>query len=197
MEDLIGTSVLVQQGSRLNRLAMKFSCFIISKKFLALVTCILLFNNRATSQSDESGLDSLPVLAVSLAVRTPLKTLTLTSSFGWRVHPLLKVHRFHLGVDLAARSEIVYSVTDGTVYAMGVHPSLGRFICIRHRGLECIYGHLSVIAIMPGQMVSSGQPIAITGSTGKVTGEHLHFAVRYLGKYIHPLRFLIGLTSDE
>lgn len=133
----------------------------------------------------------------SQMVCMPLKQLNITSSFGWRIHPLSGDSKFHQGIDLFAKSEMVYSVMNGTVSCVGNHPSLGRFISIKHQDLECIYGHLSVVTVTAGQIVHSGQPIAITGSTGKATGEHLHFAIRYSGKYIHPLRCLMALASGK
>ncbi|MDN8834145.1 M23 family metallopeptidase, partial [Staphylococcus aureus] len=82
----------------------------------------------------------------------------------------------HKGVDLAARCDPVLSVMEGTVSSTGFNPILGSFIRIKHGEFQSIYGHLSYILVTPGDSVTAGQFIGITGSTGRVTGEHLHFS---------------------
>lgn len=126
-------------------------------------------------------------------VHFPLKQLRLTSSFGYRKHPLTGTGHFHEGVDLAANRDTVYSILPGKVVQVAEDGALGRYVRIKHGVIESIYGHLSVIAVQPGQRVTIGQPIAITGATGRVTGEHLHFAVRSGNKPVPPLRFLASL----
>lgn len=128
------------------------------------------------------------------AVSLPLRRLRLTSSFGYRIHPMTGGLKFHNGIDLYARSDTVFSVMGGFVTKVANDPVAGNYVMIGHTfGLQTIYGHLSAIAVMPGDSISAGQPIAITGATGRVTGEHLHFAVRYQDHWLPPLQFLAGL----
>src|SRR3546814_571230 len=111
--------------------------------------------------------------AGQLNVNLPLKHLHLTSSFGYRKHPLTGVVHFHEGVDLAANQDTVYSILPGKVIQVAEDGALGRYVRIKHGAVESIYGHLSAIAVQPGESVTIGQAIAITGATGKITGANL------------------------
>lgn len=119
----------------------------------------------------------------------PLLTMKLTSGFGWRIHPLLGIRKFHAGIDLAANHDRVFCILDGVVHATGYNDLLGNYIIVDHEGIRSIYGHLSTIMVAPGEEVSAGTTIAITGSTGRVTGEHLHLAIRIDGHCLNPMLF--------
>lgn len=131
----------------------------------------------------------------SIRVCMPLSNLLLTSSFGWRRHPVTGKLDFHKGVDLSARSEPVYCILTGIVIETGFNPLLGNFIRIDHGAVQSIYGHLSFIMVRQGQAVDVAKVIAVTGSSGRATGEHLHFSIKTAGNYIHPLHFLHELTK--
>ncbi len=120
----------------------------------------------------------------------PLHHLSVTSGFGYRTHPVTGRYDFHGGVDLKAGHDTVYAVTCGLVSA-GYNSCLGNYIRINSGGLQIVYGHLSQIFLLSGDSVRSNTAIAITGATGRVTGEHLHFAVSWRGRYINPLQFLL------
>ncbi|MCC2598270.1 M23 family metallopeptidase [Sphingobacterium sp. FBM7-1] len=126
----------------------------------------------------------------------PLDKLKVTSPFGYRIHPISGKASHHSGVDFAARSDPVFNVLNGYVKATGRHKALGKYIRIVHGEVETIYGHLSHILVSSGDTVIAGQPIAITGSTGRVTGEHLHFSVKFNGKFLDPLKFLRRLREQ-
>jgi len=134
-------------------------------------------------------------LLVLLQLSLPLKQLNLTSGYGYRVHPVTGKYAFHAGVDLRAHLDTVYAIADGIVTAAGYQSFLGLYIRLDQQGLESVYGHLSRIGVMPGDTVISGQAIAISGSTGRVTGEHLHFSVLLQGKPIDPIKFLYHLLK--
>jgi len=121
----------------------------------------------------------------------PLNSMKVNSAFGKRNHPVTHENDFHQGIDLRARNEPVFSFSAGKVSGVGFNPVLGKFIRIDHSGLESIYGHLSVILVQKDQAVRSGELIAVTGSTGRVTGEHLHFSLRSNGVYIDPVNFIL------
>jgi murein DD-endopeptidase MepM/ murein hydrolase activator NlpD len=126
----------------------------------------------------------------------PLKHLLPTSGFGWRIHPITGQFQFHNGIDLAARHDTVFSIMNGIVTKVGNNPFLGNYILITHPDdVQSVYGHLSVIAVLPDEQVRAGQPIGITGATGRVTGEHLHFSIKYHGRELSPLAFLGGLFA--
>src|SRR5690606_37941273 len=116
------------------------------------------------------------------SVSLPLPCLNVTSPFGQRIHPVTGRPDYHNGVDFAARSDPVFSVLDGTVKETGNHLNLGRYIRTLHGEVELIYGHLSRLLVSTGDTVTVGQPIGITGATGRVTGKHLHFSVKFNGK---------------
>ncbi|MFC0513159.1 M23 family metallopeptidase [Mucilaginibacter angelicae] len=120
----------------------------------------------------------------------PLTGLYITSSFGFRRHPVTGIHAFHNGIDFRARSDTVYAIMKGTVTDAGYDGLLGIHIGIGHGDFTSVYGHLSQVFVAPDEPVEAGQPIGITGKTGRVTGEHLHFSIRFRGRYIDPLEFI-------
>jgi len=107
----------------------------------------------------------------------PLRHLEITSSFGYRIHPITKIYSFHSGVDLRAMET-------------GYDGRLGLFVRLDHSSFQSSYGHLSQVFLGQGDTVLAGQPIGITGRTGQVTGEHLHFSIRCGNQYVDPLEFL-------
>ena len=130
----------------------------------------------------------MKLFSLLLCCCLPLKNLSVTSPFGYRVHPITHHYAFHSGVDLRANHDTVFAVFDGTA-AIGYNEYLGLSVAVSNGHLTCTYGHLSSILIGAG-MATSGQPIAITGATGRVTGEHLHLSISYDGQPLDPLKFL-------
>lgn len=107
----------------------------------------------------------------------------VTSEFGKRNHT-----RYHYGIDLKLdRGDTVVSAFDGVVRISQWSRSYGNCVVVRHyNGLETLYGHLTYRNVVPGQVVTAGQLIGLGGNTGRSTGPHLHFEVRYLGQPIDP-----------
>ena len=120
----------------------------------------------------------------------PLKQICLTSSYGYRIHPITGKYSYHAGIDLRARSDTVYAVLSGMVERTAYDPFLGLYIKLGHSDFATTYGHLSQIFVLRRDSVKAGDAIGLSGSTGRTTGEHLHFAVQYHGRYINPLKFL-------
>jgi len=120
----------------------------------------------------------------------PLRHLHLNSGYGFRIHPLTREYSFHYGIDLRARHDTVFAIADGEVEKIGYENYLGNYIRLRHDSLTSIYSHLSRILVGKGEPIAAGEPIAITGATGRVTGEHLHFSLVYQHHYIDPVKFL-------
>lgn len=116
----------------------------------------------------------------------------ISDNYGNRMHPILGVQQFHNGIDLsAAGGAAILAAYDGGVVAAAYNASMGNYIMIDHgSGLYTIYMHCSALYVSKGQEVSKGQKIAAVGSTGRSTGNHLHFSVRLNGSYVSPWNYL-------
>jgi murein DD-endopeptidase MepM/ murein hydrolase activator NlpD len=128
--------------------------------------------------------------AGGLPAGLPLASARLTSGFGWRTHPLSGGWRPHSGVDLAApHGSPIVATAGGVVGTAGWSGGYGLLVAVSHGdGVQTRYGHLSRLAVAPGQQVAAGQVIGYVGSTGDSTGPHLHYEVRVDGRAIDPLR---------
>jgi murein DD-endopeptidase MepM/ murein hydrolase activator NlpD len=123
-------------------------------------------------------------------LRSPLKFNRISSRFSKaRFHPILKVFRPHLGVDFAAPSGTpVRAAADGVVLQAGWSGGYGKVVKLRHaRGLQTLYGHLSRIAVRPGQRVEQGELIGNVGTTGLSTAPHLDYRTMRDGVFVNPL----------
>ena len=110
----------------------------------------------------------------------------ISDEYGNRMHPTLGIERFHNGIDMAAPGgSAILAAYDGTVVAAAYSSSMGNYIMIDHGdNLYTIYMHASALYVSKGAEVSKGQTIAAVGSTGRSTGNHLHFSVRLNGNYV-------------
>ncbi len=117
---------------------------------------------------------------------------SLRSGFGWRIHPIFGVRRFHSGIDLAAPYGTLVKAGDGgQVIQAGYFGGYGYSVMVYHGGgFATWYAHLSSIRCAVGQFVGRGQVIGLVGSTGWSTGPHLHFEVRINGNAQNPLQYL-------
>ena len=124
----------------------------------------------------------------------PLESYTRVSDpYGWRIHPILKVKQFHNGIDLAApKGTKIYAAYDGVVVAAAYSSTMGNYVMIDHGdNLYTIYMHASTLKVSENAVVTRGQTIALVGSTGRSTGNHLHFSVRRDGEYVAPLDYIV------
>lgn len=109
----------------------------------------------------------------------------VTSPYGYRA----QFGRMHRGVDLKASiGDTIYAAFDGKIRLTRFEKKgYGYYVVIRHSNeLETIYGHLSRFLVKPNQSVKAGDPIALSGNTGRSTGPHLHFETRFMGYAINP-----------
>lgn len=123
----------------------------------------------------------------------PLASYTRVSDeFGYRKDPILGVQQFHSGVDFAApKGTAIYAAYDGVVVAATYHYSMGNYVMIDHGdGLYTIYMHASALYVSANDKVKRGDTIAAVGSTGRSTGNHLHFSVRKDGVYVSPWDYI-------
>jgi len=127
----------------------------------------------------------------SAFMRTPLERgFRVSSSFGFRRHPIAGYRKMHQGIDFAAGTGTpVVAPADGVVVEARRWGGYGNWLRIRHsNGLETGYGHLSRYAsgMRAGQRVRQGQVVAFVGSTGASTGPHLHYEIWRGGRRINP-----------
>lgn len=116
----------------------------------------------------------------------------VTSNFGGRADPITGVWTSHGGTDIAAPyGAAIVSANEGVVIFSGWHYSYGNYVIVDHGGgISTLYGHCSKLLVSKGQAVSRGETIALVGSTGYSTGNHLHFEVRINGVRTQPMDYL-------
>lgn len=125
-------------------------------------------------QSDSLGTYNHPHLGI------------ITSKFGWRDG------RMHKGMDIdLKKGQPITAAFDGMVRVARKQGAFGNVVIIRHyNGLETVYAHLSKIRVKPGQVIAAGQLIGNGGSTGRSSGPHLHFEVRFKGQALNSSNFI-------
>ncbi|MCB1324307.1 MAG: M23 family metallopeptidase [Spirochaetales bacterium] len=116
----------------------------------------------------------------------PIEQPSYTSRFGTRAGAM------HTGLDLACPSNtVVVAADDGVVIRTGWMGALGQAVAVEHAsGIVTWYGHNSVLFLKEGEQVRRGQIIAFSGSTGRSTGPHVHFEVRFMNVFLNPEDFL-------
>jgi murein DD-endopeptidase MepM/ murein hydrolase activator NlpD len=116
------------------------------------------------------------------------------SGFGRRIDPFTGQWAMHEGVDfLADPGTPVVAAAGGVVTFAGFHPQYGHMIDIDHgNDLSTRYAHLSKVYVKEGDMVTRAKRVALSGNTGRSTGPHLHFEVRFRGNAQNPARFLVA-----
>lgn len=116
----------------------------------------------------------------------------ISSEFGYRIHPTLKIKKLHNGIDMAAGvGTNIVAAASGTVVAAGYNATMGNYLMINHGNeLITVYMHCSRLKVGNGAYVSAGQSIASVGSTGRSTGPHLHFGVNKNGVFVNPWNYL-------
>jgi len=119
----------------------------------------------------------------------------ISSPFGYRIHPILKIKKLHTGIDLPApKGTPIYAIGNGYIIFAGNLKGYGKTTIIDHgKGLFSLYGHMSKHEISVENTVQTGNIIGYVGSTGYSTGNHLHYEIREVRSgsinYINPLTF--------
>jgi murein DD-endopeptidase MepM/ murein hydrolase activator NlpD len=164
------------------------------------------FSEKLTrlSRQVESRNDMLGVLEAQLFEQAVKKKLIPTmmpvsapfnaSGFGQRVDPFTGQLAMHEGIDfLADLGSPIVAAAGGVVVFSGIHPQYGYMIDIDHgNDLVTRYAHCSKLLVREGDIVHRGRKIAEVGSTGRSTGPHLHFEVRFRGAAQNPGKFLVS-----
>ena len=172
----MSVNILDQQLKRLTQVVNDRS-----DKLMALETMLL------QNQLSRKLLPSIPPVTVGW----------YSSNFGWRIDPFTGANAMHEGVDyMVDAGTAIHASAGGVVAFADSHPQYGNMVEIDH-GNDIItrYAHASKLLVKVGQVVRRGDKIAEVGSTGRSTGNHLHFEVRYQGIAQNPVRFLQKATS--
>jgi murein DD-endopeptidase MepM/ murein hydrolase activator NlpD len=139
-------------------------------------------------------LDELQNDVIAIPSDKPVRTeVTFTSGFGVRADPFHRGAAMHPGIDLAgAYGTPIYATADGIVTKAGWNNGgYGNMVELDHgRGIITRYGHMSAVLIREGDRVTRGEQIGRMGSTGRSTGNHLHYEVRIDGRPVNPIPFM-------
>ena len=127
----------------------------------------------------------------------PLKSIKVTSPYGYRRDPITGKQSWHNGLDLRAKNEPAYAMMDGIVEKVGYDNRSGNYVTLRHGNYHVSYCHLSSIVVVKGKSVCPGTIVGVTGSSGRSTGEHLHLTCKKDGKSINPAILFSATTSRK
>jgi murein DD-endopeptidase MepM/ murein hydrolase activator NlpD len=124
----------------------------------------------------------------------PVSFSRLTSTFGYRNHPVLGMTLMHEGLDLANHVWTpIYAPADGKVSDVTTGTYFGNVVKIWHDSVyTTLYAHLQSAAVIKGQFVKRGDLIGYVGTTGRSTGPHLHYEVHKNGKPVDPMGFIVA-----
>jgi len=147
--------------------------------------------SAAPPSTEVSQLPAAPMVSPSYG--------TITSRFGWRIHPIFGTREFHTGLDIANRyGTPVRAALGGIVRFAGWMAGYGRLVVVDHGGgLQTTYSHLSAMLVSLGERVLKGQILGQIGSTGWSTGPHLFFEVRRNGVPVDPIPLLLRSGAIE
>ena len=150
--------------------------------------------NRTTLKIEKSRLTvaQLTILNRSIPNGAPIKYIRITDKFGYRIHPITKKRHHHSGIDMSAEiGTPIYAPADGVVEYAKYKGSYGNYLLINHPfGFKTAYGHLEKFTVKSGDYIDKGDLIGYVGNTGRSTGPHLHYEIRYLHKWLNPDKFL-------
>lgn len=148
------------------------------------------------AKEKETMLASIPAIM-------PVKKEDLSyvaSGYKWRMHPILKIRKFHKGMDFKAPTGTpIYASGNGRVSLAQRSATFGKVVYIDHGyGYRTVYAHMSKIATRRGRKVKRGDIIGYVGNTGRSVGSHLHYEVHKNGRALNPINFYYGdLTPEE
>jgi len=179
------SDIVTGTSMRLNRILKKV--YVQSKSFDDLISM---------AEEKEAMLKAIP--AIQPISNKDLKRTA--SGWGYRIHPIYKIRKFHFGMDFTAPTGTdVYSTGDGVISAvLSSKRGLGNHIIVDHGfGYTTIYAHLDRFNVRVGQTVKRGDIIGYVGSTGLSTAPHLHYEVKLNGKNVDPANYYFNDLSPE
>ena len=186
LEGYNNSNIVIETATRLEKIKKK--TYVQSKSFDELIVL---------ASEKEEMLRSIPAI-----MPISNKDLTRTASgWGYRIHPIYKIRRFHYGMDFTAPTGTdVYASGDGTVSSIkSSKRGLGNNIIIDHGyGYQTVYAHLNDFNnLWVGKKVKRGDVIGFVGSTGLSTAPHLHYEVHLNGKKVDPANYYFNDLSPE
>lgn len=180
------SDLVVQTAKRLDKLTREV--YVQSKSYDELIEM---------AENQEEMVASIPAI-----MPISNKDLTRTASgWGYRIHPIYKIRKFHEGMDFTASTGTeIYATGDGVVELVETsYRGYGKRIIINHGyGYRTLYAHLSGFNVRKGQKVKRGDVIGFVGSTGTSTAPHLHYEVHKDDKKVNPIHYYFNdLTAEE
>jgi murein DD-endopeptidase MepM/ murein hydrolase activator NlpD len=186
LEGFSNSELVIQTAMRLDKIRKKI--YVQSESFDELI---------AYASEKEEMLGSIPAIQ-------PLSNKDLkrtASGFGYRIHPIYKISKFHSGMDFTAPTGTeVYSTGNGVISTVkSARRELGNHIIIDHGfGYQTVYAHLDKFSVRVGQKVKRGDVIGYVGNTGLSTAPHLHYEVLVNGRHVDPAMYYFNdLTPEE
>ena len=185
VEGFASSAMVIETRKRLDRLTRQL---VVQSKSLDEVASLVL--------RKQEMLASIPSIQP-----IPNEDLTMTAGgFGWRIHPIHKINKFHGGMDFTAKPGTpIYATGDGKVtFADYATNGYGMHVIIDHGfDYETLYAHLSKIEVRKGQKVKRGDVIGLVGNSGLSSGPHLHYEVRKGDEQVDPVNFFFNDLSPE
>ena len=185
LEGYNNSNLVIETANRLDKIRKKI--YVQSKSFDDLIKL---------AKNKEDMLKCLPAI-----IPISNKDLTRTASgYGWRIHPLYKISKFHYGMDFTAPlGTDIYATGNGTVVGvLTAQRGLGKHIILDHGfGYSTIYAHLSNFNVRVGQKVQRGDIIGFVGSTGTSVANHLHYEIKLNGVNVDPVNYYFEDLSAE
>jgi murein DD-endopeptidase MepM/ murein hydrolase activator NlpD len=173
-------------------------------KNLDIISKRLYIQSKSYDEVIEKALNKEHLLACLPAIQ-PISNKSLTraaSGYGWRIHPIYKIRKFHEGMDFTSPTGTeIYATADGIVAVIENNPDrgFGNMVTLDHGfGYRTVYAHMEGFNVKLGQKVKRGDVIGYVGSTGLSTAPHLHYEVHKYGKPVNPINFYFNdLTPSE
>jgi murein DD-endopeptidase MepM/ murein hydrolase activator NlpD len=186
LENLSNSQIVIEAAKKLDKLAKQV--YVQSKSYDEIIKLV---------KKKEELLASIPAIQ-------PVSNKKLTrvaSGWGWRIHPIYKIRKFHEGMDFTAPiGTEIYATGDGVITEVKAsYGGYGNDIVVNHGyGYETLYAHLSRFNVKQGQKVKRGDVIGFVGNSGLSTAPHLHYEVHKSGTKLNPVNFYFNdLTPEE
>lgn len=164
-------------------------------RYVILSLCLLCFMPKSMAQGKKESREYW--IDKYLSVSFPLQNIKVNSFYGSRVDPFTGKCKQHKGLDLRARYEEVLSMFDGSVKSTGYDKGSGKYVVLQHGNWTISYCHLSEIWVTSQQKLLAGDPVGISGTTGRSTGPHLHISCRLKGQLEDPLQSTAVCKRNE